>query len=59
LIFTNDPTHSQGEEREWAIGQIETGQIVVVIFTMRQDDIRIISARYATSQEIARYDSGF
>jgi uncharacterized protein len=59
MLFTADPNHSNGEEREWAIGAIETGQIVVVVFTMRQDDIRIISARPATSQEISRYESGF
>ncbi len=59
LQFTVDPKHSNGEAREWAIGAIETGQIVVVVFTMRQDDIRIISARTATSQEINRYESGF
>jgi uncharacterized protein len=59
LLFTADLKHSDGEEREWAIGEAETGQVVVVVFTMRQDDIRIISARPATKQEISRYESGF
>jgi uncharacterized protein len=58
LLFTADPKNSNGEEREWAIGESDQGQIVVVSFTMRQDDIRIISARPATKQEIKQYVSG-
>jgi uncharacterized protein len=34
LLFTQDSIHSQGEEREWAIGEAENGSIVVVVFTM-------------------------
>ena len=58
LIFTLDLEHSYGEEREWAIGETENGNILVVVFTMRKDDIRIISARPATQKEINRYESG-
>ena len=53
-----DPEHSYGEEREWAIGETENGMVLVVVFTMREDEIRIISARPATKQEINRYESG-
>ncbi len=52
LLFTVDTQHSDGEEREWAIGETKTGQVLVIVFTMRNDDIRIISARPATKQEI-------
>lgn len=45
LQFTEDANHSQGEQREWAIGEVENGSIVVVVFTMRGKQIRIISAR--------------
>ena len=58
LMFTVDPEHSYGEEREWAIGETDKGSILVVVFTMREDEIRIISARPATKQEINRYESG-
>ena len=58
LMFTIDPEHSYGEEREWAIGETENGMVLVVVFTMREDEIRIISARPATKQEINRYESG-
>jgi uncharacterized protein len=58
LIFTEDSSHSQGEEREWAIGEMEDGSIVVVVFTMRGERIRIISARKATNRECQQYESG-
>jgi uncharacterized protein len=58
LLFTEDARHSHGEEREWAIGESENGLILVVVFTMRDEQIRIISARQATKQERQRYESG-
>jgi uncharacterized protein len=58
LMFTEDSSHSQGEEREWAIGEMEDGSIVVVVFTMRGERIRIISARRATKRECQEYESG-
>ncbi len=58
LLFTEDSSNSQGEEREWAIGETEDGSIVVVVFTMRGERIRIISARKATKRECQQYESG-
>jgi uncharacterized protein len=58
LMFTQDSQHSQGEEREWAIGATENGSIVVVVFTLRNKQIRIISARNATKMEYQSYESG-
>jgi uncharacterized DUF497 family protein len=58
LLFTEDSKHSQGEEREWAMGEAENGSIIVVVFTMRGKQIRIISARKATKRECQRYESG-
>jgi uncharacterized protein len=49
---------SQDEEREWAIGATENGSIVVVVFTMRDKQIRVISARIATKREYQSYESG-
>ncbi len=56
LLFTEDTQHSQGEEREWAIGITESGLLVVVVFTMRGEQIRIISARIATKKEQQSYE---
>jgi uncharacterized protein len=58
LQFTQDSQHFQGEVREWAIGEAENGSIVVVVFTMRGQQMRIISARSATKRECQRYESG-
>jgi uncharacterized protein len=58
LLFTEDFRHSLGEEREWAIGEAEVGVVMVVVFTMRGECIRIISAREATKKECQRYESG-
>lgn len=58
LLFTEDSKHSQPEEREWAIGEAENGSIIVVVFTMRGEQIRIISARKATKRERKRYEEG-
>lgn len=58
LLFTQDFSHSQREEREWAIGEMEDGSIVVVVFTMQGERIRIISARKATKRECQQYESG-
>ena len=58
LLFTEDSEHSEGEQREWAIGEVEDGSIVVVVFTMRGERVRIISARKATKRQCQQYESG-
>jgi uncharacterized DUF497 family protein len=58
LFFTEDSKHSQREEREWAMGEAENGLLLVVTFTMRDERIRIISARRATKTERRRYEEG-
>jgi uncharacterized protein len=58
LLFTQDSQHSQGEVREWGIGVTESGSLVVIVFTMRGEQIRIISARIATKKEHQSYESG-
>ena len=58
LLFTEDSQHSQEEEREWAIGVAENGSLIVVVFTIRDETIRIISARKATRNERKQYEQG-
>ena len=43
------------EERFVTIGMDAFGKIIVVVFTWRDDDIRIISARKATQRESNQY----
>ena len=48
---------SEGEERFVALGLGSAGQILVVIYALRGDEIRLISARRATRREVKTYAS--
>jgi uncharacterized protein len=60
-VFERDPTivpdkdDHEPEERLNAIGSTEQGRVVFVLFTVRLDRIRPISARYMHLKEIKRY----
>jgi uncharacterized protein len=51
-----DPGHSDIEERWVIIGQSYRARPLVVVFTERQETIRVISARLATRAESKRYE---
>lgn len=53
-----DPLHSTTEERFATIGYSEKQRLLVVVHADKIDDIRIISARKATSYERKTYESG-
>ena len=61
-LFQNDPgiapdiDHSQEESRFFAIGKTGEGRSLFVVFTIRGDAIRPISARYMHPKEVARYE---
>ena len=46
-----DPDHSDDEVREILVGHSERGRLLVVSFTERPPNLRIISARVATPGE--------
>lgn len=48
---------SEGEQRYVALGLGSAGQLLVVSYTLRGEDIRPISARRATRQEVKAYAS--
>jgi uncharacterized DUF497 family protein len=48
---------TESEERFVAIGEGTAGQLLVVVYTLRGDVIRLISARRATPAEIRSYES--
>ena len=50
-----DPEHSFAEEREWIIGVSAWDHLMVVVFTQRGCQIRIISARPANRAEREGY----
>ena len=53
-----DPAHSVDEARYIEIGFSAQGQLLVIVYVERDDRIRIISARKATSREAKLYDQG-
>ena len=54
LTILDDHPH---EERYVTLGRDFLGRIIVVVYTWREDEIRIISARKATSRERKEYES--
>lgn len=53
-----DPLHSKDENRFVTIGLSNQQRYLVIVHSERDDRIRIISARLATSNERKRYESG-
>lgn len=53
-----DPDHSAEEDREITIGRSAQQRILFVAHAARDDRIRIISARRATSRERGQYEEG-
>ena len=44
------------EDRQITIGMDDTGRILVVVYTYRGENIRIISARKASKKEVNNYE---
>ncbi len=51
LIIFNDPKHSITEKRQASFGKTDTGRLLLIIFTERNNLIRIISARDMNKKE--------
>ena len=51
-----DPVHSDEEDRYITLGESQRRRLLVVVFTDRDDRIRIISARVATRRERKEYE---
>jgi len=54
-ITIEDPD-AEGEQRFLSIGLDVLGRLIVVAFTYRGDDLRLISARKATRKEMSIYE---
>jgi uncharacterized protein len=48
---------AEGEDRFVAVGEGSAGIVLVVIYTLRGDEIRLISARRATRREVKDHES--
>ncbi len=56
LIVLDDPVHSVAEDRYAAFGKTDNARTLVVIFTMRGEKIRVISARDMNRKERKYYE---
>ncbi|ALF54936.1 hypothetical protein ACX27_22290 [Nostoc piscinale CENA21] len=56
-VIFNDQTHSSiNEQREIIIGHSRQNRLLLISFTERSNNIRIISARLATRKECENYE---
>ena len=51
LVVANDEKHSQLEKRWYLLGVIDSMRLLFIVFTMRVDLIRVISARDMNKKE--------
>lgn len=57
-VTITDPGHSAEEQRYVDIGNSDKGRVLVVVYTERGSNIRIISCRRATLSEQTLYEEG-
>ena len=53
-----DPDHSYNEHRYIILGQSKRGRLLMVSYTERGDEIRLINARETTRRERQKYEEG-
>jgi uncharacterized protein len=56
LITQHDEKHSTNESRYYALGQTDTFRRLFIVFTIRKNLIRVISARDMNRRERKDYD---
>ena len=57
LVVARDERHSDQEDRFFALGQTDAGRLLFVVFVVRKDIIRVISARIMNRKERKVYES--
>lgn len=58
-IAVADPAQTVAEDRFVDIGASAQGRVLVVVYTERGSNIRLISCRKATSMEARAYEQGY
>ncbi|MFZ5820709.1 MAG: BrnT family toxin [Chloroflexota bacterium] len=56
LLLQSDDAHSQKEPRFYVLGHTAAGRRLFIAFTVRDDNIRVISARDMSKKERAIYE---
>ena len=55
IIAGSDQKHSQKEARFYALGKTDAGRLLFVVFTVRNNLVRVISARDMSRKERRQY----
>jgi uncharacterized DUF497 family protein len=58
MALTMEDPYAEDENRFVSLGRDATGRVTVVVYTYRDNHIRLISARRATRQEQRVYEKG-
>ena len=58
MALTREDCAAEGEQRLVSVGEDGMGRLLVVVFTCRGEEIRLISARKATAKERECYENG-
>ena len=56
--LTREDTEARGEQRFVSVGTDSAGRVLVVVYTHRGENLRLISARAATGRERKAYEEG-
>jgi len=56
FITGSDKKHSQQEDRLYALGQTDAGRLLFVVFSIRENLVRVISARDMNQRERKVYE---
>ena len=56
LLVVEDVRHSGAERRHYALGCTDAGRRLFVVFTIRRNFVRVISARDMSRRERKRYE---
>lgn len=57
LVVADDVKHSEKERRFYSLGHTDGGRMLFIVFTVRRDKIRVISARDMNRKERKVYQS--
>lgn len=58
LRMNEDKAHSQEEDRLEVLGKTDKGRLIFLVFTVRKNKIRVISARDQNRKERKNYQNG-
>ena len=56
LLIGDDPNHSSQEQRYYALGRTDIGRTLFLVFALRNNKVRIISARDQSRKERKIYE---